>query len=145
MVIVGGEILTAEANLATDPWPIGVGVFDLSDMIWKDSYDPSAASYVTPQPIKDYIESNGRFPAAWSDPTVKSWFTMKGKWMFNNGMLDRLLTGCIDRICQWSITILVFRQFDQFDRCRRNRRCHSGCRCWYCSCRGIVLVCSAET
>jgi hypothetical protein len=81
MVVVGGEILTAEANLATDPWPAGVGVFDLSHMVWKDSYDPSAASYVTPQPIKDYIESNGRFPASWSSATVKSWFTTKSKWM----------------------------------------------------------------
>ena len=80
MIVVGGRITSLAPSWSddfawtADPWPKCIGVFDLSAMEWKDSYDPSAPSYVTPQPIKDYIAENGRYPA-WSDPATESWFT----------------------------------------------------------------------
>ncbi|KAK5165294.1 uncharacterized protein LTR77_009392 [Saxophila tyrrhenica] len=74
MIVVGGEIITANSNVTKDPWPVGVGVFDLSDMKWRDSYDPSASEYVTPQAVRTHLKSSGRYPSSWSDDTVKSWF-----------------------------------------------------------------------
>lgn len=44
-----------------------------------DSYDPNAASYVTPQAVKTYIKNNGRYPSVWSDQTVEAYFTKHGK------------------------------------------------------------------
>lgn len=32
MIVVGGQIATADSRLAVDPWPQGIGVFDLSAM-----------------------------------------------------------------------------------------------------------------
>ena len=93
MVSVGGIVVYrntgqqawAASGGTVDPWPRGVGIYDLSDMEWKSAYDPYAKPYVTPQIVKSHYEQHGRFPAAWSNPTVGSWFN--GQW--------RRLLGCI--------------------------------------------------
>ena len=64
---------------APDPWPQGLGIFDLSAMQWSDSYDSSASAYVTPQLMKAYIEEHGPYPSTWSDSTVKEVFTGKSQ------------------------------------------------------------------
>ena len=48
MVSVGGHIGQTNA-FAPDPWDQGLGVFDMSAMEWKDSYDPNAAAYTSPE------------------------------------------------------------------------------------------------
>ena len=99
MAVVGGisvvDIVAADTptNLGygpPDPWPQGLGIFDLSAMEWSDFFDPSAASYVTPASVKAYIEQNGPLPSAWSNPTVETWFTGNSKW-------HRMTTGIIHR------------------------------------------------
>jgi hypothetical protein len=73
MVVVGG--LNPNAfNLVPDIWPQGLGIFDLSAMEWKSQYDASAPAYVTPDVVKSWYKQNGRYPASWDDPVVKSWF-----------------------------------------------------------------------
>lgn len=87
MAVIGG----ADNSLANwskwrDPWLQGIGIFDLTDMEWKDHYDPSAASYTTPQAMKGWYEQNGRYPSAWDDPVVQGWFTGTGdssSWLFS--------------------------------------------------------------
>lgn len=84
MVVVGGQPINETSadnygSATVDPWPQGIGIFDLSKFDWSDSYDPDAAPYVTPQNIKDYIASNGRYPAEWSDGKVEALFTPQGK------------------------------------------------------------------
>ena len=58
------------------PWDQGLGVFDLSDLAWKDAFNASAAPYVTPQVVKSYYAHNPRYPASLlRDPILRAWFT----------------------------------------------------------------------
>ena len=61
-----------------DPWPHGIGIFDMTTMQWKTSYDPNAAPYKTPNAIKAYYEQNGQYPSSWTNDVVKDWFTNPG-------------------------------------------------------------------
>ena len=80
MVVVGGVIKTtysesvSPGNSITDPWAQGIGVFDMSDFQWKDSYNANAAHYVTPDIVKSDIEQNGQYPSTWDDPVLEGWF-----------------------------------------------------------------------
>lgn len=83
MVVVGGQPINETSgdnygSATVDPWTQGLGIFDLSKFDWSDSYDADAAPYVTPQRVKDYVGSNGRYPAEWSDDKVKALFTQQG-------------------------------------------------------------------
>ena len=73
MVVVGGQNPNVP-GLVPDIWPQGLGIFDLSAMEWKSQYDASAPAYVTPDVVKTWYKQNGRYPASWDDPVVKSWF-----------------------------------------------------------------------
>ena len=80
MIVVGGTTANVgNNNLPKDPWNQGLGVFDLTDLTWKDSYDPSADTYQTPNIVKQYISANGQYPSTWDSPTVESWFSDKGE------------------------------------------------------------------
>jgi hypothetical protein len=81
MVSIGGKVVTPGTSQSLsfsagvpDPWPQGLGIFDMSEMEWKSEYDPSAPPYVTPDVIQNYYSTNGRFPASWSNPTIEGWF-----------------------------------------------------------------------
>ena len=50
-----------------DPWPQGTGVFDLTDMVWKDTYDSNAAPYITPEIVKNQYHQNGQHTSSWSN------------------------------------------------------------------------------
>ena len=64
-----------------DPWPQGLGVFDITDLEWKDRYDASAGPYQTPEMVKQYYASNPRYPSPVLEDTVlRSWF-VKGEYM----------------------------------------------------------------
>ena len=83
MMVVGGMAINSTSGdnggqSAPDPWGQGIGVFDLSEMQWSDSYNANAPAYTTPQKMKDYIASNGRYPAQWSDDSVKNLFVQQG-------------------------------------------------------------------
>ena len=76
MISVGGYTFADNsAFLIPDVWRQGLGVFDMTEMVWKDSYDTNAAPYITPQMIKEDYEQNGRLPPdGFDDPSVESWF-----------------------------------------------------------------------
>jgi hypothetical protein len=89
MIVVGGstftvagfESINAEAEgegiywSNADPWPQGLGVFDLTEMVWAESYDPSAGPYATPKVVKEYYIHNPRYPdSLLHDPTLRDWF-----------------------------------------------------------------------
>ncbi|KAK8248308.1 hypothetical protein HDK77DRAFT_224807 [Phyllosticta capitalensis] len=57
MVVVGGYDLSKGGNTSltdSDPWLNGLGVFDLTDLKWKSSYNASASAYDSPQMVKDW-------------------------------------------------------------------------------------------
>jgi hypothetical protein len=81
MAVIGGSANAVTSVNATgwrDPWSQGIGIFDLSDMEWKDHYDPSAAAYTTPKAVNDWYKQNGQYPSKWDDVVVEGWFTNKG-------------------------------------------------------------------
>lgn len=88
MVSVGGTVSNSSSfpsmvdydsyNMGVlDPWYQGIGVYDLSVMKWKDSYDPGAAQYVTPDVVKAYYRDNDMTDFAWESELVKEWFSSK--------------------------------------------------------------------
>jgi hypothetical protein len=89
MIVVGGSVFTVAGFESinaepegegiywsnADPWPQGLGVFDLTEMVWADSYDPSAGPYVTPKVVKEYYLNNPRYPdSLLQDPKLRDWF-----------------------------------------------------------------------
>ena len=82
MAVIGGLDATVgnitDISLWQDPWPQGIGIFDLSNMEWKDHYDPEAGPYRTPEAVKDWYRQNGRYPSQWNVSAVEGWFTRTG-------------------------------------------------------------------
>lgn len=39
-----------------DPWPRGLGLFDMTDWVWKSDYDADAADYETHKTIQDWYQ-----------------------------------------------------------------------------------------
>ncbi|KAK1961564.1 hypothetical protein LY78DRAFT_588434, partial [Colletotrichum sublineola] len=58
MIVVGGKVANKNAK-GRDPFPQGLGIFDVTDLQWKDEYDAKAAEYDSPAIIKSwYITGN---------------------------------------------------------------------------------------
>lgn len=82
MAVVGGVNVPRASAIdiwTPDPWPNGIDVFDLTEMNWVDQYDPDAADYQSPNMVKEFYETNSRYPAEWTSSEVESWFTESGK------------------------------------------------------------------
>ena len=73
MVVVGGSQVIADYTTTPDPWTMGLGIFDLTEMVWSSQYDAQAPAYVTPQVVKQYYSQNGLYPPTWDSPLVESW------------------------------------------------------------------------
>jgi hypothetical protein len=41
----------------TDPYPQGIGIFDMTDMEWKTSYDASADAYEPHASVRSFYEN----------------------------------------------------------------------------------------
>ena len=81
MAVVGGQPVTQNSTLdyiPPDPWPKGIGIFDMSAMEWTSGYHSNAATYVTPVGVKAYYQNNARYPS-WSSAEIEGWFTSDSK------------------------------------------------------------------
>ena len=61
LVLIGGldpteaqYLLESAFNGSPDPWAQGLGVFDMSSLQWKASYEAGARAYTPPDIIKQY-------------------------------------------------------------------------------------------
>jgi hypothetical protein len=55
MLVIGGTQPSNPLGIAAvDPWPSGLGIFDMTAFAWSDGYDPSAAIYEQPNVVRDY-------------------------------------------------------------------------------------------
>ena len=85
MISVGGIVKTnysesvSPGESFTDPWSEGLGVFDMTAMAWKDSYDADAADYVTPDIVKEHYAANGQYPSSWDSDEIETWFKTQGE------------------------------------------------------------------
>lgn len=57
MIIVGGY--RSDIGSEGDDWPLGLGVFDLSEMKFKDRYDAGASVYTSPEVVERWYAENG--------------------------------------------------------------------------------------
>lgn len=56
MIIIGGYNPNAKPE-KKDPWSQGIGVFDMTTLEFKDSYEAKAGPYKTPDVIKRYYST----------------------------------------------------------------------------------------
>ncbi|KAI5865079.1 hypothetical protein GGS23DRAFT_407615 [Durotheca rogersii] len=71
--IDGGPRLRS-AVTTPDPWKRGLGIFDMSDMRWVNSYDPNAAAYQSPAVVSDWYALGGMTTMVWDDIEMKELF-----------------------------------------------------------------------
>ena len=60
MISVGGyQDHLPQPNAWADPdtFPQGLGIFDLSDSVWKDGFSADAGEYEQPQAVKDFYQN----------------------------------------------------------------------------------------
>ncbi len=68
MLVMGGSRLTTEQQPSvlgiSDPWKNRLGIFDMTELVWKFDYNASAAPYERPQVIQDYYQNK------WDNPLL---------------------------------------------------------------------------
>ncbi|KAI0172257.1 hypothetical protein GGR52DRAFT_461214 [Hypoxylon sp. FL1284] len=77
MVSYGGVDGGADLSSSTttpDPWKQGLGIFDMSEMKWADSYDPNMTDYNTPDVISNWYTQGGMEDVCWTNDAVKQLF-----------------------------------------------------------------------
>ena len=84
MVVIGGVNPASDNGTALsetpDIWDNGIGVFEMTKMVWNERYNASAAEYVTPKVVKSWIKQNGPYPSTWDDATVEGFFVRSSKY-----------------------------------------------------------------
>lgn len=77
LVSVGGtdgQLGFPGSLLDPDPWTNGIGVFDMTEMTWKDGYDAAARDYESPTVVKDWYAGGGLGLVEWSSEEVERLF-----------------------------------------------------------------------
>ncbi|KAK8004360.1 DHA14-like major facilitator [Apiospora arundinis] len=67
-----------------DPWKQGLGVLDLTEMVWKSQYDADADPYDTPKMVKEWYAQGGIDTVKWTNKEIKAMFVPGG----NSGGTD---------------------------------------------------------
>lgn len=57
-----------------DPWRQGIGIFDMTEMKWMDSYDPNATNYDVPAQVSSWYVEGGMNNVMWTSDEVKQLF-----------------------------------------------------------------------
>ncbi|KAI0012974.1 hypothetical protein F4779DRAFT_625630 [Xylariaceae sp. FL0662B] len=77
MLSVGGNDgrrTTNSSAVSLDPWKQGLGIFDMSEMKWTNSYDPGAEDYASPAVVDEWYRRGGMGFVRWNDEEVKGLF-----------------------------------------------------------------------
>ncbi|KAH8752940.1 hypothetical protein BGZ57DRAFT_912299 [Hyaloscypha finlandica] len=53
-----------------DTFSQGLGIFDMTDMVWKDSYDANASDYRSPEVVKDWYAAGNQNSVNWQSKQV---------------------------------------------------------------------------
>ncbi|KAI8960708.1 hypothetical protein F5Y11DRAFT_254444 [Daldinia sp. FL1419] len=62
------------SNMTKDPWKQGLGVYDMTEMAWTNSYDVDAANYESPAVVKDWYSQGGMKTMTWDNDELKELF-----------------------------------------------------------------------
>ncbi|KAI3540189.1 kelch repeat protein [Colletotrichum filicis] len=84
MIVVGGRTTSKsvgnlEGWALRDPWPQGLGLFDLVEWTWKDDYNASAGAYRSHEEIQRWYREKGVGSVSWSSEEVKTFFVPTAK------------------------------------------------------------------
>ncbi|KAI1809205.1 hypothetical protein GGS20DRAFT_580893 [Poronia punctata] len=74
---VDGENRTFTAPTTADPWIYGIGILDMTELEWKDSYDPDAAAYDSPTVVKEWYSAGRLRDVRWDDDELGRIMTNK--------------------------------------------------------------------
>ncbi|KAI0850503.1 hypothetical protein F5Y00DRAFT_232389 [Daldinia vernicosa] len=61
-------------NMTSDPWKQGLGIYDMSEMIWTNSYDVDAADYESPAMVRDWYAQGNMKTMTWDSDELKGLF-----------------------------------------------------------------------
>lgn len=76
MLSIGGYDPTSRGEYAiVDPWPYGLGIFDMTALQWTDKYDAAAIAYVQSDQVQTYYSKGSNYPSSWNDPLLEAIFT----------------------------------------------------------------------
>ncbi|OAL18112.1 hypothetical protein AYO22_10977 [Fonsecaea multimorphosa] len=74
MLVIGGIQPGNPLGIAAiDPWPNGLGIFDMSNFTWAHGYDPHAPPYEQPEVVRDYYSTQYQSPI-WGAPQLEADF-----------------------------------------------------------------------
>jgi hypothetical protein len=76
MISIGGAV--NNNSIFIDPWPNGMGIFDMTELTWGSTYNATAAPYVPSKPVSAYYSSSSRYPTAWASQDLKTIFKDTG-------------------------------------------------------------------
>ncbi|KAK5633406.1 hypothetical protein RRF57_009120 [Xylaria bambusicola] len=74
---VDGENRTFTAPTTADPWTYGIGILDMTEFVWKDSYDPDAPGYDSPAVVKQWYNDGNLQNVEWDSKEVEAIFMKK--------------------------------------------------------------------
>ncbi|KAI0426685.1 hypothetical protein F5Y09DRAFT_56391 [Xylaria sp. FL1042] len=72
---VDGENRTFTAPTTADPWTYGIGILDMTELRWTDSYDADAADYDSPAVVKQWYNDGNLAGVHWDSDEVEAIFT----------------------------------------------------------------------
>lgn len=61
-------------NMTSDPWRQGLGVYDMTEMTWTNSYDVDAADYESPAVVRDWYAQGNMKTMTWDNDELKGLF-----------------------------------------------------------------------
>ncbi|KAI0477950.1 hypothetical protein F4859DRAFT_42674 [Xylaria cf. heliscus] len=74
---VDGENRTFTAPTTADPWPYGIGILDLTQLTWTNSYNPDAPAYDSPTVVKEWYDAGSLEKVHWDSVEVEAIFMKK--------------------------------------------------------------------
>lgn len=75
MISIGGR--QQEKLDDPEPWPNGLGIFDMTTLNWTGSYDTNAQAYTRHSSIESVYTNTLGYPISWSDPALPEIFKVK--------------------------------------------------------------------
>ncbi|OHE93099.1 kelch repeat protein [Colletotrichum orchidophilum] len=59
---------------SADPWPQGLGLFDMTDWTWKTDYDAGAKEYESAKTVNEWYQATGVSSVQWSSNEIQALF-----------------------------------------------------------------------
>jgi hypothetical protein len=75
---VDGENRTFTAPTTADPWTYGIGILDMTELQWTNSYNPDAPAYDSPTVVKEWYKAGHLQNINWDNKDLEAIFMDTG-------------------------------------------------------------------